>query len=376
MEKKRIDKADFEAILSGEKDITGFFDINPADGKMVVFGVHTASNPDYLIRAIYEMFEGNLNRRLAVQAVKKLYRSVGLGAVGLNKFLKKLKLDLDPVDFMLLVFRLQHQQGWGAPMEVVERNESRLVLRCQATFESDVMKDWNMQVCGLHSGWIEGILSSVTGSNWVCEEKKCAAAGDSYCEFVAEKKTPTWTEITDSILKGDTAITEFIEHKPLEGTITFIDRPVIIMPRIIFTSLMGSMSRIVGEAAAGGVVNYRAYMELGSQNIAYFRSMGITDPAKLVDLALTMYSQMGWFKVVGMDWDEARKEKVIRLEHTAESQAVGKAAKPVCYCTSGLLAGIVSAAYGVKVQGKEVKCQSKGDQYCEFTVKDKVEEKS
>lgn len=275
---------------------------------------------------------------------------------------------------MLLVFKLQHQQGWGAPMEVIERNESRLVLRSRATFESDVMKDWKMQVCGLHSGWIEGILSSVTGSNWVCEEKKCAAAGDGYCEFVAEKKTPTWADITDSLLKGDTAITEFIEHKPLEGTITFIDRPVVIMPRIIFTSLMGSMSRIVGEAAAGGVVNYRAYMELGSQNIAYFRSMGITDPAKLVDLALTMYSQMGWFRVVGMEWDEARKEKVIRLDHTAESQAVGTAAKPVCYCTSGLIAGIVSAAYGVRVQGKEVKCQSKGDQYCEFTVKDKVEE--
>jgi hypothetical protein len=88
MERKKIVKEDFEAIISGRKDVKEYMDINPQLGVTTCFGVHTASNPDYLIRAIYEMYETNLNKKLAIQAIRTLYRSVGMGSVGLHKFLK------------------------------------------------------------------------------------------------------------------------------------------------------------------------------------------------------------------------------------------------------------------------------------------------
>ena len=73
----KIGREDFEALIKGEKDISSYIELDPVAGTYSVFGVKTASNPNYLIKAIYEMYEGHLNKKLAVKAVRKLFRSVG-----------------------------------------------------------------------------------------------------------------------------------------------------------------------------------------------------------------------------------------------------------------------------------------------------------
>ena len=162
----KIGREDFEALIKGEKDITPYIELDTVAGSYSVFGVKTASNPNYLIKAIYEMYEGHLNKKLAVKAVRKLFRSVGLGSLGLYNLLKKFGIELSPADFLLLVFKLQHQQGWGAPFELIEQSEKRIVLRTKHTFESEILKDWKIPVCGVHMGWIEGVMMAVTGKNW------------------------------------------------------------------------------------------------------------------------------------------------------------------------------------------------------------------
>ncbi len=370
MERKRIEKADFEAIISGTKDIRDYMEIDPLEGVVSYLGVHTASNPDYLVRAIYEMYEANLNRKLAVKATAQLFRSVGLGSVGLNNFLKKLDMNLTPAEFLMLVFRLQHQQGWGAPFELVSQSEKKVVLRTRQTFESQVMKDWKMPVCGIHRGWIEGVLTAVTGKNWFCLETKCQANGDDCCEFIADQTEASWKWKAQAIVKGDSAITEYIEHKPIEGKIKLIDDPVVMMPRFIFTSMTSSLIKTMGEMPAGGV-NYRAYMDMGKENVEHYKKMGITDPNTLADMAFTFYSQMGWFRIISMAWNEAEKTKTITLAHTVESESFGNAGKKVCYCTAGLLTGIVEGAFGIKVRGREIACRSKGDPNCVFEIKNR-----
>ncbi len=524
MERKRVGKADFEAVISGEKDIREYMEIDPSTGETYCFGVKTASNPDYLIRAIYEMYEANLNRKLAVKAVRKLYRSVGQGSVGLNNFLKKLGMDLKPVEFLTLVFKLQHQQGWGAPFEVVEASEKRIIMRTKHTFESKVLKDWNMSVCGIHQGWIESILTAVTGKTWFCLETTCHAKGDEYCTFQADRVSASWKFKAEAVVRGDSAITEFIEHKPLEGKISLMDEPAVMMPRFIFTSMTNSLQKTMGEAPASGV-NYRAYMDMGKENVEHYKKMSIsydlsrtkldsdlnqlhnrfttygtpsvsggkiaygdhivndnfevvdsieketgvkatvfqkignkairvstnvigadgkravgteisrvvydavitkgqtyygtadvvgkkyvvayepiknsaeeiigilfvgtpeeealgplkdeivrrTNPETLCDMAFAFYSQMGWFRIIKTEWNEETKTKTITLEHTVESESFGNVGKKVCYCTAGLLAGIVEGAFGIKVQGREVKCRSKGDEHCVFEIKNRAE---
>lgn len=363
----KIERGDFEALIKGDKTIAPYIEMDPLAGTYSVFGVKTASNPNYLVRAIYEMYETNLGKKLAIKAMRKLYRSVGRGSLGLNNLLKKLDMDLKPAEFLMLVFKLQHQQGWGAPFELVEAGDKRIVIRTKQTFESEVLKDWNMAVCGIHQGWIEGVLMAVTGKNWFCLEKSCHAKGDPYCEFVADQVEPSWKFKAEAVVKGESAITEFIEHKPLEGKIRLIDEPVVMMPRFIFTSMTQSLIKTMREASASGV-NYRAYMDMGKDNVEHYKKMGIINPKTLSDMAFTFYSQMGWFNIIKEEWDEKAKMKTITLSHTVESESFGNTGKTVCFCTAGLLAGIVEGSFGIRVQAKEVKCKSKGDEHCVFTI--------
>jgi predicted hydrocarbon binding protein len=514
----KIGREDFEALIKGDKTIVPYIELDPLAGAYSVFGVKTASNPNYLIKAIYEMYEANLNKKLAVKAVRKLFRSVGQGSVGLNNLLKKFGMDLKPEEFLMLVFKLQHQQGWGAPFELVNASEKRITLRTKHTFESVVLKDWNMAVCGIHQGWIEGILTAVTGKSWYCLEKSCHAKGDEYCEFVADQVSASWKFKAEAVVKGESAITEFIEHKPLKGTISLMDEPVVMMPRFIFTSMTNSLKKTMGEAPASGV-NYRAYMDMGKENVEHYKKMSIaydlsrtkldgdlkqlhsrfvaygtpsvsggqiaygghivnnnfevvdsiekdmgskatvfqkigdkairvstnvvgadgkravgteissvvydavitkgqtyygtadvvgkkmvvayepvknsageiigilfvgtpedslkeeikkkTNPKTLSDMAFAFYAQMGWFNFVKEEWDEKTKTKTITLSHTVESESFGNIGKNVCYCTAGLLAGIIEGSFGIRVQAKEIKCKSKGDEHCVFTITNK-----
>ena len=370
MDRKKISKEDFESIIADKKNVQEYLETDPERGETFCFGVRTASNPDYLTRAMYEMYETSLSRKLAIQAVRTLYRSVGLGSVGLNNYLKNLGIHLSPAEFLLLVFKLQHQQGWGAPFELIEQNEKRIILQTSKTFESQVMKEWKMPVCGIHRGWIEGVLTAVTGKNWFCLETKCYAQGDDCCQFMADQTESSWKWKAQAIVKGDSAITEYIDHKPLEGKIKLIDDPVVMMPRFIFSSMTASLSKIMGEVPAGGV-NYRAYMDMGKENMEHYKKMGVTNPNTLADMAFAFYSQMGWFRIVKMDWDESEKTKTITLEHTVESESMGNTGKSVCYCTAGLLAGIVEGAFGIKVRGREIKCRSKGDEHCVFEIRNR-----
>jgi len=520
----KIGREDFEALIKGDKTIAPYVELDPLAGAYSVFGVKTASNPNYMVKAVYEMYEQNLNKKLAVKAVRKLYRSVGAGSVGLNNLLKKLGMELKPAEFLMLVFKLQHQQGWGAPFELVEASEKRIVIRTKHTFESEVLKDWNMAVCGIHQGWIEGVLTSVTGKTWFCLEKSCHAKGDEYCTFQADRVPASWKYRAEAVVKGESAITEFIEHKPIEGKITLMDEPVVMMPRFIFTSMTNSLKKTMGEAPASGV-NYRAYMDMGKENVEHYKKMSVSfdlsrtkldrdldllhsrftahgapaisgdkitygshivndnfevvdsvekevgskatvfqkvgdkairvstnvigadgkravgteisqavydivitkgqtyygtadvvgkkmvvayepirdstgaiigilfvgtpeedvmnlskdekikkiNPKTLCDMAFAFYSQMGWFNLIKEEWDEKSKTKTITLSHTVESESFGNTGKNVCFCTAGLLAGIIEGSFGIRVQAKEIKCKSKGDEHCVFTITNKPE---
>ena len=96
----KIGREDFEAFIKGEKSIAPYIEMDPLAGSYSVFGVKTASNPNYLVKAIYEMYEANLDKKLAVQAVRKLFHSVGKGSVGLNNLLKKVGMDLTRLNFL------------------------------------------------------------------------------------------------------------------------------------------------------------------------------------------------------------------------------------------------------------------------------------
>jgi predicted hydrocarbon binding protein len=171
-----------------------------------------------------------------------------------------------------------------------------------------------------------------------------------------------------SVIDGKQDVRAWFDWKPLDGRMAFIDSPNIIVPASMFMALHNSMTRIVGEAAAGGVISYRAYMDLGIENVGYLRKKGFDNPETIVPLAVSLFSQMGWFKIDKIDRNPETRETIIRLSQCIESETFGTSAKTVCNCTSGLLTGIVAGAYGIKARGKETACLSKGDKFCEFVI--------
>jgi predicted hydrocarbon binding protein len=82
---------------------------------------------------------------------------------------------------------------------------------------------------------------------------------------------------------------------------------------------------------------------------------------------------MGWFNLIREECDEASKTKTITLSHTAESESFGNTGKNVCFCTAGLLAGIIEGSFGISVQAKEVRCKARGDEHCIFTITNKTQ---
>jgi predicted hydrocarbon binding protein len=112
-------------------------------------------------------------------------------------------------------------------------------------------------------------------------------------------------------------------------------------------------------------------MDMGKENVEHYKKMGIDKPNILSDMAFAFYSQMGWFSIIKTEWNETAKTKTMTLSHTVESEAFGNTGKNVCFCTAGLLAGIIEGSFGIKVQGREIKCRSKGDEHCVFTITNK-----
>lgn len=175
-----------------------------------------------------------------------------------------------------------------------------------------------------------------------------------------------------SVISGKQDVRAWFDWQPLNGRVAFIDSPNIIVPASILMTLHNSMTRIVGEAAAGGVISYRAYMDLGVENACYLRKKGFTDPETLVPLAVSLFSQMGWYRVEWIDRNPDARRTMIRLSQCIESEIFGTSSRTVCNCTNGLLSGIVAGAYGIKTRGKETACRSKGNRYCEFVITETV----
>jgi len=66
----------------------------------------------------------------------------------------------------------------------------------------------------------------------------------------------------------------------------------------------------------------------------------------------------------GMGREDQTKQ--IYLSHTVESESFAMSEERL-FLHAGLLAGIIEGSFGIRVQAKEVKCKSKGDEHCVFT---------
>lgn len=66
----------------------------------------------------------------------------------------------------------------------IEKLETdRILLKCRDSNEALAMGITGKKSCDLTSGYLAGMISTIFGKEFKCEEKKCVSKGDPYCLF-------------------------------------------------------------------------------------------------------------------------------------------------------------------------------------------------
>jgi predicted hydrocarbon binding protein len=75
---------------------------------------------------------------------------------------------------------------------------------------------------------------------------------------------------------------------------------------------------------------------------------------------------VGWFKLEEIEVDFEKRNGYIRIKQSFIAEEYGSSDRPVCHFLSGFFVGVLEEIFGEKLMGKQIKCISKGDPYCEF----------
>lgn len=118
------------------------------------------------------------------------------------------------------------------------------------------------------------------------------------------------------------------------------------------------------EHALHALKKFSNMLGRGKQSLAKkFFEYGINfDRAKKIFKSI--YESQGWFKVIDVEFG---KDTIFKLKHTFESIAYSNVYP--CSFIEGYLVGVIEVFFLEKViRHKELKCTSKGDNYCEFHI--------
>ncbi|UCE74920.1 MAG: hypothetical protein JSV56_04250 [Methanomassiliicoccales archaeon] len=74
------------------------------------------------------------------------------------------------------------QMGIGV-FSIEELNKNKLVLKCNESNEAVAIGYTGRKSCDLTSGYLAGMISTIFGKEFKCEEKNCISKGDPYCLF-------------------------------------------------------------------------------------------------------------------------------------------------------------------------------------------------
>jgi predicted hydrocarbon binding protein len=146
-----------------------------------------------------------------------------------------------------------------------------------------------------------------------------------------------------------------------------------ILPASGLFSMVSRIIRIFGEAVALGII-YEVGMEFGK---AYYlevkKMLGLGDPLSLSTSELCkLLTSLGFGKFEFISGSLESPFIVLRLSNPSvvmpDSKITG------CHLIRGFLAGLLTRIFRVELYVLETRCISKGDQYCEFEVRDSFTE--
>jgi predicted hydrocarbon binding protein len=156
-----------------------------------------------------------------------------------------------------------------------------------------------------------------------------------------------------------------------ENRLVLDEVPMVIMPLWFF---VGIKKRIGAEA--GPRVVAKIYYDAGYEGAYKWSKVQIENGLKgsaVLEQYLNSMANRGWGRFEISSLDENNGRAIFRLHHSAMALEQGETEEASCLWVPGAMAGSLQAILEsngspLKVGGKEVRCLSTGQPFCEFIV--------
>jgi len=184
-------------------------------------------------------------------------------------------------------------------------------------------------------------------------------------------------------------VVDFYVSKPEENMLTDVFHfpltsrkgvRMVIFSAEMLSRTLGELYKVFGTGAQ--FITYRIGFDYGIDLGNHFRTLffevaGETPPpSQIIDFFLRYNMSAGWqiiqeFKV---SEEKGKIKALVRTKELFEASARKKGAyasqgeKAGCDLFRGMLAGLFTSLYGKEFRVWEVKCEGKGDPYCEFSI--------
>lgn len=149
---------------------------------------------------------------------------------------------------------------------------------------------------------------------------------------------------------------------------------MIVMPRWFYVGIMQRVKKLAGPEIAQKIFYEAGYDGAVKWAETQIREAGLAGRAVMMQY-LNSIRLRGWGRFEIVDFEEQRGIALIRAFNSAVALETGSTRGAACVHLPGSLAGAFQAILnhaGIpkKVIGRESKCISKGDDYCEFAVEE------
>jgi predicted hydrocarbon binding protein len=148
-------------------------------GEVSVLGTKNLVLPIYFLVKLLKSLENNLDYEEYRRTVLEL--GVDSGTTNVRAVESEFKLKEDSL--LLSTIRYVAARGYGKLLGIEGTLESGKI---KIRIHSSLAEFWgksNRPMDVLYEGGFLGVVEEITGRKWICEEKKCVAMGDDYCEF-------------------------------------------------------------------------------------------------------------------------------------------------------------------------------------------------
>lgn len=167
-------------------------------------------------------------------------------------------------------------------------------------------------------------------------------------------------------------LSRLMKMEPKKGYLSVGGHRIMISPAAMIPELLEGMESVMGKGGSASAL----YVASKNQSKPLFEMvtkifgegiMSTEDGFRKVLDDFIPYLGYGRFELVKYDVENAEFILRMRNGHT-KTEAKKISEEPCCHTERGVITGIVEGILKMPCSGKEVCCQVKGDEYCEFII--------